>query len=196
MAHASYRTEGFILGSVRSGESNKFFFVFTRDFGLLLAFAKSVREERSKLRYHLQDFSRVMVTVVRGKEIWRITGAETLKTWYRDFAEKPDTQRFFVQLCRVLRRLVQGQERHDALFDIIDEAERFLYDHSPDTEEMKTIEFVVMLRVLSALGYVAPDATLQQILDHPLGVDLLRQAAPFRRKMATVINTALQESQL
>ena len=43
MSHTIYNTEGFILKSLNFGEANKYFFIFTKDFGLIKAAAQSVR---------------------------------------------------------------------------------------------------------------------------------------------------------
>ena len=75
MSHTLYSTECIVLGSVDSGEANRYISLFTREW-VLCAVARSVREEKSKLRYCLQSFSFTDATLVRGREVWRITGAE------------------------------------------------------------------------------------------------------------------------
>ena len=57
MSHYRYKTEAFILGSISTGEANRFIDIFTKELGRIRATARSVREERSKLRFSLQDFS-------------------------------------------------------------------------------------------------------------------------------------------
>lgn len=49
---------------------------------MLYASAKSVREERSKQRYALQEFSHARVTLVRGRSGWKVTGAEAIADLY------------------------------------------------------------------------------------------------------------------
>jgi recombinational DNA repair protein (RecF pathway) len=65
MSHTIYTTEGFILKSVNFGEANKYFFIFTREFGLIKTAAQGVRHLQSKLRYGLTDYSLAQVSVVR-----------------------------------------------------------------------------------------------------------------------------------
>src|SRR5665213_2708544 len=70
--YQKYHTEALVLGSRESGEADKVFALFTRDFGLVRARASSVRSESSKMRYALQKYSRASISLVRGKRGWRI----------------------------------------------------------------------------------------------------------------------------
>jgi len=83
--------------------SDKSFLLFTRDNGMLFATAKSVREEVSKQRQALQDFSRIRVSLVKGKTGWRIGSVESLRN---DFSAAYDreTRGSVVSLYRLLRR--------------------------------------------------------------------------------------------
>ena len=56
MSHEIHKTEGFVLGSRPIREADKYFFIYTKDFGLIGAMAKGIRKLDSKLRFHLQDF--------------------------------------------------------------------------------------------------------------------------------------------
>ena len=76
--YQKYNTEALILGSWESGESDRVFALFTRDFGLVRARATAVRAERSKMRYALQSYAHANVSLVRGKRGWRLAGATAL----------------------------------------------------------------------------------------------------------------------
>ena len=101
-----YQTEGIVLKSVPTGEGSSYFYIFTKDLGLLVATAKSVREERSKLRYGLQPFSISNISLVRGKESWRITNATLSSSLFRRLRHQQETlalfSRIFAFLCRLL----------------------------------------------------------------------------------------------
>ena len=121
-----YHTPVFILGGASFGEANKTFTLFTRELGLLTASATSVREERSKLRYGLQDFSLSDITLVRGRELWRITNATLIENLPTTFRSAPEAVRVFTRVFQLIRRLVAGEEKNERLFETVMEAFNFL----------------------------------------------------------------------
>ena len=70
-----HHTEGIILGSKNFGEAGRYYFIFTRDLGMIYASAQGVRKMSSKLRYILQDFSYIKIDLVKGKDFWRVASA-------------------------------------------------------------------------------------------------------------------------
>ena len=107
MAIEKYSTESFILSSFESGENDRTFKLFTKEFGLLNARATSVRKENSKLRAHLHEGRLARVTLVKGKEIWRIVGGE-------EIAEK---NRFISEVSKIIERFVRGGGQQKRLFE-------------------------------------------------------------------------------
>jgi recombinational DNA repair protein (RecF pathway) len=106
MAIEKYVTESFILASYDSREHDKTYKLFTKEFGLIFAQATSVRKLESKLRAHLQVGRMSRITLVRGKELWRITGAE-------EFHTLPLIRNDVVKL---LERFVRGEGQQKTLF--------------------------------------------------------------------------------
>ena len=79
--HHIYTTEAFVIHSAPQGEAGKFLLLFTKDFGMIGVMAQGIRLIKSKLRHHVQDYSYCMVSIVRGKEVWRLTGASEIKNY-------------------------------------------------------------------------------------------------------------------
>ncbi|MEK7607351.1 MAG: recombination protein O N-terminal domain-containing protein [Patescibacteria group bacterium] len=136
MSYAVYSTRGFILGSTPRGEASKIFLIYTEDFGLVRARAQSVRLLASKLRYNLEDYSFGTFSLVRGREIWRLTGAEKL-----DLPELFSLVR--ARVLNLVKRLVQGEEKNEKLFKILLEVTK---------KEMS--EPLILAYILDALGYL------------------------------------------
>ena len=116
MSHHIYKTEGFVLGSVNIGEANQYLSLFTKDLGLVKATARSVREERSKLRYSLQHFSYSSFSLVRGRNVWRITGAQEKYNIFHDCKGDKEKQQMLARLFSLLQRLLAGEEKNEHLF--------------------------------------------------------------------------------
>ena len=112
MSYAVYTTRGFILGSSPTGEASKLYVLYTEDFGLIRAKAQGVRLVQSKLRYNLEDYSFCTISLVRGKEFWRITGAVS------DTSPK-ETVILRARVLNLVRRLVQGEEKNEKLFEAL-----------------------------------------------------------------------------
>ncbi len=107
MAIEKYTTKCIILDAYDQGEHDKAYKVFTREFGLLMCQAKSVRKLESKLRSHMLPRSVSLITLVQGKEVWRLVGAEkeVMKSLY------------IHEVTTLLKRFVRGEGSHKALYD-------------------------------------------------------------------------------
>lgn len=203
MAHHIYTTDGFVLGQHPYGESNLFFRVFTRDLGLVFASARSVREIKSKLRYGLADFCLSSISFVRGKHEWKITSALPKKNLYHQFAQnKTDTQnkeKFLVcaYALSLIKKLVAGEEKNTELFDIIRDGFDFIEGNDFTTEELRSVECIMMLRIVHNLGYFMSDTALSPFIESTdWDKNLLEKMKTHRTTAVREINRAIKESQL
>lgn len=193
MAHHIYHTKGVILGSVAIGESNRFYKIFTEELGLIGATAQSVREERSKLRYALQDYAWIDLDVVRGREVWRITSAieDTSKSFVR-LGEKE--RAVFAHTAKLVLRLVHGEGKDEVLFNEFLKLRRFLEFAGSD---LALVEVLVTLRIFARLGYVVlekyPESILQGGYEEGILADFQEH---YLEKARIDINNALRESHL
>jgi len=197
MSHHRYQTEALILGSTQIGEANRFIDMFTEDLGRIRAVARSVREERSKLRFSLQDFSISDISLVRGKEVWRVVGAQSQYNFYNELKERQDERDIIVRLFSLLKRLLNGEEENAALFRVVSDSLSFLRTTELDKEELNNFECLVALRVLYNLGYLAKNDNNSHFLETvDVTTDLMSHISPIRFDMIKQINTSLQESHL
>lgn len=192
-----YHTEALVLGGEPSGEGSRRLTLFTRELGLLSAVATSVREERSKLRYGLQDFSYTMVSLVRGRAEWRVTNAAlaaNLAVSFRDFSE---ARELLARIAKLLRRLLTGEEKNEPLFRAVYEPFAYL-EQNRNPACVAQIEVVLVLRILSLLGYLAPRKEFEVFLTEPLSwsTELFGSATHLRALALSEINRSLRETQL
>ncbi len=193
--HHIYQTEGIVLGSRNIGESNRLFFLFTKDFGLVVAVAQGVRELKSKLRYSLQDFGYSKTDLVRGKEIWRVTNAENINGYHSLFHDREKIA-LVARIFSLLRRLLHGEERNRSLFEEVRRMLEFLRDEELTDEEMNNVEIVTNLKILHFLGYGSNKKILESFLRMPTSKDLLKEITPVKKAALLAVNGALRESQL
>jgi DNA repair protein RecO (recombination protein O) len=197
MSHTLYSTECIVLSSHDSGEANRYISLFTKEMGLVKAVARSVREEKSKLRYSLQNFSFTNATLVRGREVWRITGAEERYSLHNELRE--DREKLFTatQILNLLQRLVHGEEKNDYLFETLSDGLGYLRGNNMDEADLKNFEHLMILRILYSLGYIAKKEQFDELLQATfVDEELLKKTQIVRKKIILAINNALKEAHL
>lgn len=161
MSYKTYTTEAIVCGSRVNNTSDKSFLLFTRDAGMLWATARSVREERSKQRFALQDFSLMKVSLVRGKSGWRVGSAESEINFFTRSGDK-DRRASVTRVIRLLRQFLHGEVSHSDLF--ADTKEALLRMSSAEADDVERLLGIYTLRLLHRLGYVADEPELSEYL--------------------------------
>ncbi len=216
--YAIHTTPGFIIDSRPYGEAGKILSIFTRELGLVSVIAQGIRLEKSKLRYHAQEYRFGVFSLVRGKEYWRLTssgaplsvaGVSPLNPT-RGIEEK-SLGSFVARMALLLRRLLHGEEAHPELFDCVEGCVRFItarrlsFAKAPKGEHLaeltdeqsKTLESVTVFRILDLLGYIGKDSLFDEKLKSSgLSAELLDEMTGNRGVMNQHINKALRESHL
>lgn len=196
MSHHIYHTQGIILGKAPFGESNYFFHIITKDFGVIGALGQGVRELKSKLRSNLQTFSYGDIDLVRGKDVWRVTNARTTRSFSRLMNES-EKGAMYARVALFLRRLMPGEKAHAAVWNDLFAALCFLEEHALDSEMLKNIEAILVMRILNDLGYWGEQEAFKEFLKNGEWDDsLLSRFSPHRLKVQGTINLALRESHL
>lgn len=121
-------------------EADRVYSILTRDFGLVQATALGVRKEGSKLRGSLEPITLSNISLVRGKEYWRATSAESI-------AKIPPTLSIAKPLA-LLEKLVHGEASHPELFDAVEE--KIVSEESHD----EAFEVSLVSHILFHLGYL------------------------------------------
>ncbi|MEI8248894.1 MAG: DNA repair protein RecO [Candidatus Taylorbacteria bacterium] len=201
--HAIHTTRGFVIHSRPYGEAGKLVYIFTEDFGLVVAVAQGIRLEKSKLRPFVQEYSFGIYSLVKGKEYWRLTSAQeinsiSISSASTNVIEKKSKSALIARLALLLRRLLQGEQSHAELFGVIDSCRIFLERaESVSDEVMSTLESVIVLRMMHTLGYVGNSGPLPEgMYSENISPEWLTSIAHTRTLLNQYINTALKESHL
>ncbi len=197
MAHLHYQTEAFVIGSTDLGEGHRLLTLFTHELGLVRAVARSVRTERSKLRFSLQEFAHVRVSLVRGRDVWRLTGAVLLTHIPAAMERNPQKLQLVARFALLLRRLLHGEEKNQQLFEVFAGAIQHLCRGDVSADAITDIEHLTALRLLSALGYRSARSVFQGVLNSSEIEEVgLTHLAENRRAAVAEINELLSLSQL
>ena len=195
MAYHIYHTGAIILGGRPSGEGDQMLYCYTRELGLISAHAKSLREGRSRLRYVLQLFAHAELDLIHGKHGWKLISARPIDS-FSLLWRHPSKRVLFAQHAQLIRRLIQGEERHELLFDEILAGLQFLKNISHEAE-LRTAELIFVVRLLHHLGYWADKDQFATLLgEQPWTTDMLAFAEAKRTPILAGINQALRETQL
>ena len=191
--HKIYHTEGIVLGSGNFGETGKYYSVFTRDLGLIFASAQGVRKISSKLRFVLQDFAYLKIDLVKGKDFWRITNVA--KTNKLEKLSDPEILKVFVNISKLLKRLLAGEDPNESLFlDLLNGLS--ILEKSETRDELVSVEAIIVLRILNNLGYIGGNEILKNFIKSPFEEDLVFKVKENRTKILYQINKALKETHL
>ena len=193
MLRREVHTRGIVVSRRAAGEGSVRVELYTEELGLVSAIAKSAREERSKLRPHLLVGTRGTYSLVRGKEVWRLTGAVKTKNFAFECVDD-EGRCAGARLVSVVRQFVHGEGTDEGLFDALWNFYEVLSDLPPT--HVAAAERIAVLQLLSSLGYVPQDPEIQKYLVAAYKDDVLSDAERDRRTLVTAINEGFAASGL
>ncbi len=179
-----YVTSSIVLARTPLAESASLVTLLTDEFGLICARAEGLRKPGAKLAHALQTLDRSSVTLVRGKEGWRLSGALLEEHWFAKL-DRPARLRAG-RVAGLLLRLVRGEANDPELYNLFAQFLEALPERSEESQD--ALECITALHMLAILGL---DAGALPGTDHyePL-------TAEERRALVTRINHGIQASGL
>lgn len=186
------------MGGTPLGEANRLFCIFTKDLGMVYASAQGVRNISSKLRYGLQDLSLSEVSLVKGKNYWKITNIIASKNFYSSLKNEPEKLRLVSRVFSLLRKLLAGEEKNTELYGVIKNAIEYLDSaKSLNDSGLKNFECVLALRILRNLGYLADLSGYEDFVASEIwSEEIIGKIMPLRLQAIREINKSLAESHL
>jgi DNA repair protein RecO (recombination protein O) len=77
----SYQTEAIVIKKTKLGEADTILTLYTPNLGKIQGFAKSLRKTKSKMAGHLELLTHSQISLVRGRNIDTVTGAQTINSF-------------------------------------------------------------------------------------------------------------------
>ncbi len=192
MSYVTYTTEALVCGTQNRNTADRSYCLFTKEAGMLYGEARSVREERSRQRYALQDFSYVRISLVKGKQSWKIGSVESVKNYFA-LADTQEKRASVVAIFRTLRRFIHGEDASPELFSFCIEALELALG---SVSARNFFEHCVQIRMLSLLGYVAEEALPPVLLRSNLSELALLEDETLIPQLAFLIKKGVENSQL
>lgn len=192
MAEKIFNSEGIVLMKQYTGEANASVLVFTSEYGLVRLRAQSARRSTGKLRYALEPMTLGYFSFVRGSQANRLIGAEahtTLLNPLRVYARRATGN-----IGKLLLRLMPGEEGHPELFSLVKEGFQFMA--GCEDGDLPEAECLLVLSLLSKLGYLSEDATLARFAEGAPNHALIAEIRSVRPHAVRTINHVLSLSGL
>ena len=192
--HHKYTTEGFVMKVEWAGEADGKVTFLTKDLGLIRASVKSLRKSTNKHKVALTEFSKVLISVVKGKEVWRLTNSLLLNNIFYDLRGSIEAVRVIAKVKSLVSRLVLGEGEVVKAFEVMD----FLYKNVSSVEKslLPDLECFAVMNILTSLGYLPLTPEEEKMLK--LG-DLLQNLTHFKENRLIYvkrINESLHATQL
>lgn len=184
-----YGTPGIVLARSSLAEASALVSILTPEFGLVRARAQGVRKPGAKLAPALQTLAESDLIFVRGKDGWRLPGANLGKNWAAELP--PEARRRAGRIALLALRLLHGESQDPSPYLIF---KGFLeaLPRLPE-EDADAAETLAALRLLRALGFDAGDMPGQ---DDEYDETALAEAKAKRRELIARVNRGIAASGL
>lgn len=192
MAYSTYTTEAIVCGGRDRNTFDRSLLLFTRSGGMLYAEARAVRREHSKQRCAVQDFTRVRVSLIRGKSGWRVGSIEALENFYSQAGDK-DARGSVIRIVKMVRRFTRGEEAHAEVYDYVAKALTLLA--TPVTNR-SFFEALAQVHFLGLLGYVAVEALPPELRAYDLQAGATEVRPEYAAILERHINSGVEHSHL
>lgn len=148
MSIEKHTTEAFILKEYERSENDFVYKVWTKDFGIIFVLAKSIRKINAKLRMNSKKNEFLNITLVKGKDIWRLTGVGYGLGIYIEENETLIKIKYLIG--EIINRFLEENKSYKKLFERL---KSIYLDTNFQKLEIKKIQLLIYYIVLVDTGY-------------------------------------------
>lgn len=143
------KTEGIVLSEIRFKETSKILNVYTEKLGKISIMAQGAYRPKSQLIAITQPFSLVEFQLTKGKNLYYISQADLIQSYY-SIRENMNRLTYGFYLLELIEKSIPEEEENQKLFSLLKKGLEYL-----SKENDKYLEFVVAyeLKYISFLGY-------------------------------------------
>lgn len=195
--YTKHHTTALVLTAHNSGEADRVYALLTPDFGKVYAKAHGVREHNARHKAALQPLSEAHVSLVRGKNGWRITNVTARRSFYAELATDKTKLLVLVRVLKLTRRLVAGEGHAEKVFSIaVAFADKITSGLTK--EHLACAETLTVLRLLDVLGYLKHNEQFTAFLSdvEDFSDAILSSFTPYSREAVNALNESLEASHL
>lgn len=169
-----FTADAIVLKRRNVGEADRSLTLFTKHHGKISVLARGVRKISSKRAPHIEVFTRIIVTVHKGKRINSLTDVSPVES-YNDIRTDLKRVSAAYYLCELVDGLLPEEQIHAEVFDLLATALTTLAHLSRARVDILRMRFAAAL--LTTLGYLEQgkepptgniDAYVEQLLERKL----------------------------
>lgn len=184
-----YTTAAIVLAHSPLSEASSLVTLLTGEFGIIRARSQGLRKPGAKMGAGLQTLAESDVTLLKGKEGWRLAGAILGKDWAHTLPAV--ARKRAGRVAELLVRLVHGEAPDPEFFTIFTSFVHVLPEL--DEEAQDAAEILAVLRMLRVLGL---DAGVIPGTDDDFGSEVRAAVLADRKEIITRINHGIVVSGL
>ncbi len=147
-----YRTQAFFLKKADSGESDRIFTIYTRDFGKLEILGKAIRKISSKLRSGAEIFYLSEIEFIQGKVQKTLTDVILINK-FKNLRKDLKRLQITYRISEVLDSLIKGQEPDEKIWRLLNKTFQELNNNTLKPVVYNLIYYYFLWNLLSVLGY-------------------------------------------
>lgn len=185
MSHHIYTTRALVCGLYPVKEADKQVLALTRDLGLVSTNARGARKLESKLSSNLLDLALVKLSLVKGKNAWRVTTVTLFHNVATELRERRKALLALARIVALVKRLVRGEEKHIELYEDLERATLILLNEVGD-EDVDAWELLTVARILFNLGYLSKESLPTNLIE----------TREKRKVLLELVNSGIQASGL
>ncbi len=143
-----YKTKGIILKHEDWKEADRFFTVYTQDFGKIKVLGRSIRKIDAKLRSGMKLFSLSRIEFIQGKNYKTLVDSFSIAGFNQTGEDLKKTAVAF-KMIDIFDHLIQGEEKDDRVWNLILD---FL-NNLNSQKNYKVVSYYFLWKLFSILGY-------------------------------------------
>ena len=189
--HPIHHTEAFVLKSIESGEANKRVWLFTEEFGLIIANVQGVRKSGAKLKSHITDYCFINADIVKGREVWRLVSAQVE---HNPFVGSYDElrARSFIRALSLVGRLCIEEGPEPELFEHL---KTVMMAIAMPSDNASFFDTIVLWKILIMLGYLELTTELEELFKKPL-IDIIDPPESIIKRLIKDVTDAINRTHL
>lgn len=163
MKQRSYSSEGIVLSRKNFGEADRILTVLSKDFGKISLIAKGIRRIKSKKRGHLEIFSKIKFSSVKGHGMDIMIEATTVNDFsgVRINLNKISLAYYF---CEVVSKITHEDGHSTTVYGLLSSA----LEELETVSELKKLRLKFIYELLTDMGYWP---TGEKIIDADIVLD-------------------------
>jgi len=197
--HHIYKTEAIVLSSRSVGESGKYLFLFSKEYGFLKVEANGIRKKESLLRQSVQDYSISEIFFVRGKKGNKLVNAVFISNFFYDISNIKKLK-IVSSVFSLVQKMIPEEHEDSYIYSLLLDFKNILEKNIEEEDFLKSVEIIFVYKMLAHLGYIPENKKYDFINSENFNISLIEKFKNIldleKGAMIKIINNAINESHL